>query len=180
MLDDAITRNIKSNTMIVCYVDCPPDNNLSVSLYNELEMKYRSSENIHILKSQCIEYYMLSMLNDCGLLYKSDLTTEFVNGFYGVKYSYSDNSFEKFCKRILNGQRLKCLNNKDKVKHSWYRDDCNDYKGKCLAYKKLSMYEKEVCCAEFLPYVPMLLKYTYLRNKDLMLNYDIELAKEKL
>lgn len=99
---------------VYCYVDVVPDNPKTVDTFISLKAKYVCSSHIHIIPIPCMEYFVL-----LSLLRFNKVTEEEISNLLYVKTGdskytmkcYSDKSFEKYCKRLLNNNKWKCVHN---------------------------------------------------------------------
>lgn len=144
---------------IICFCDCPPDNPEALKVYRELCIEFKDNERVTILKSQCIEHYVLKCLINLRLMPNTKDISDFININNGIKVEYNDETYEKFCKRVLNGNGMRCFANKLSRKYSWYVGDCcsqNDYslkkRGIPQKCKPLSKKQKALALMYHMPY----------------------------
>lgn len=165
---------------IVCYFDTPPDNVTAVERYEKLRYKFECSDTVHVLKSQAIEHYVLkSFVNLGSVLRDNVMVRDFIKIQSGLPVSYSDDSYEGFCKNVLNGNKRSCVRNKKKVIPSWYKTDCcpQDGNAYCQADRN-SLDQKRLILMWALPYYPAYQKDEYLRKLGYLLNTSIEKSEE--
>lgn len=174
-LSEAICKELIAGvSLIVCYVDCPPDNKEAVSLYSNLREEFIDRENVCILKSQPIEYYVLKMLCDAGWVSDTSLISKYKSLIHGKYISYTDRTFEKFCKNVLNSSYPRCLKNNSNQSPSWFTCDCDcDNCGRV----KPTLSQKALALMWALPYIIPYSKHDYLRAKGFLMNIDHEKAK---
>lgn len=109
----------------ICCMDVIPDNEETVSMYNELTEEYGR----RIIPVSCIEFATLLMLADLGIKLTCSLT-DLYNIISGVEIKkYTDKSLEKYLKRLLNSDTKKCIHNTFKKGNNvyglFYNSDCN-------------------------------------------------------
>lgn len=132
---------------------------------------YKNDCRVAVLKSQSIEHYIIKALVESGVLSHNQLVKKYIDIQNGIRTNHKSKSYEKFCKNVLNGNKLRCVTNYDK-NGEWYKGDC------CLAKprnncKKLTHKQKMLILMWALPYCPEDVRYEYLRKQGFLNNTDI-------
>lgn len=160
---DLISRKaiIYSGTvdLVVCYFDCPPDNIAAMLSYRACIVVTSKYNNIVVLKSQCIEHYMLKCLYDLGVIDNS-IVREYFNSMERGSLVYNDLSYEKYCKRVLGNSGMRCTINKVINRYTdktWYNKNCcissnGKIPNKCSSK---SLLQKKLAVMMYLPYCPI-------------------------
>ena len=137
----------------IAVIDLIPDNLYTIKKYERIAAEYPG----RVLIWPCAEFASIYMLAKLNIGKYKDIASEVNN--YCVKghvvSKYTDNTFEKYLKRVLNSQYLCTI---DKTSNSnpfiglFYTTDClcsnprsmckfNDINSKCVYYKRFAVFE---------------------------------------
>lgn len=181
------TIEIAGDEQIIVFVDVVPDNVETVKLYHELINDYSEDHNVIILPQPCAEYAALLYLilldinhpEYSEFMFKQDIQSTIFKKLLNEEYMINEyknidvNSFEVFCKHILNTRKRGCVRNKTKQSYidmgSFWFSECNHDFLNIKCYKP-SLYNKALGLLMQYPIMPIILYDS--KRKGLCRYYD--------
>lgn len=110
----------KVSDCVLVFLDCVYDNERTFEIYNELFQDYCNKDsNVFLVKIPCIEYIALVALLYSGTIRETGLVKLFVKS-QTTRVQHGYQSYEKFCKSVLNEYKLSCIRNQMSKRLSVY------------------------------------------------------------